>query len=104
MGRKKKVENGKVASVRLPEEFLEKRPPQFDNNGDWLRDILLNNAEVPAFAGKNGLNPEEKESVEYFYNLFMKLFQDGKLDDVVNEEPTLLEKAAMFEKVAKNHV
>jgi len=99
MGRHKKVVDGKVVSARLPKSFLEKMPESYENYGDWLRDLLIGNAEIPANTGSKGLNPEQRHALSFFYELFNHMFEEGKLDDVIEAKPDLLDVVKVFSQV-----
>ena len=97
MGRKAKVLDGQVCALRLPKAFLDQKPAD-EETGDWLRGMLIDHKEVPEV---KAIAPEEKEACAFFYKLFNKQFEEGKLDDLIDSEPKLLEYANAFKKVAQ---
>ena len=95
MGRKPKVKDGKVVSLRLPSAFLRKKPVNIEL-GDWLRQIIFDSNVI--VETNSNLTAKHKEAIAYFYKFFNELFTTGKLDEYLDREG-LLENAALFEEV-----
>lgn len=101
MGRHKVVENGRVVSVRLPQEFLENMPEGFNNQGDWIRSLLLGNTEIPITTSKPSISSDKREAIKFFYDLYNNLMDNEKiLMELITKYPELEKYAKLFGELA----
>jgi hypothetical protein len=104
-------ETTETVSIRFPCSFIESKPKKYKTLGDWIMDIVSNKVQVveiqkinehenesPKFEHE-AINSEQKQSLQFFYDLFSDLFGKGKLDKVIDEEPELLNYAQKFKEV-----
>lgn len=101
MARPKKFWEGgvppKIITVSIRNSYLQKIPSQYSSLSEYIDDILSNTLSTTASA----ITADQQDSIDFFYSLFLELFQSGKVDDLIEKYPTLLEMSKIFAQLVK---